>query len=217
MTGLARLLSQARQLELGDIPAWPRSARRALMISLWLIASLLALVYVALPRQQALIQAQRQGQKLKQKLKQHQARAATLPAYQAYVARRARELRHQLTRLPDQSELDDLRDKIARLRARHELQDKLFKPLPRHERSLHTVWPHELILRGQFRQLAGFISQLAALPQLVTLHDLTLRPTSDTEATAAVLEARLQLHLYHDHADQAGQVTRLLQQLEPDN
>lgn len=215
MNQLARLLAQARQLELGDITAWPRSARRALMVLLLILAGLIALFYIALPRQQALIQAQRQGQKLKQELKQHQARAAALPAYQDHAASLARQLQSQLVLLPDQSELESLRDKIARLRARHELQEKLFKPLPKHERSLYTVWPHELIIKGRFQQLAGFISQLAALPQLVTLHDLDIRNAAGTGASTDELEARLQLHVYHDHADQADQIRRLLHEFEP--
>ena len=52
-------------------------------------------------------------------------------------------------------------------------------------------------LSGDFHQLGRFVSDIAAIPRLVTLHDVHIRPLDDAEPGELVLDvtARTYRHL----------------------
>jgi type IV pilus assembly protein PilO len=58
------------------------------------------------------------------------------------------------------------------------LQQKLFQPQPEQAQDFYAELPIKMVLTGSYHQFGAFVSGIAALPRIVTLHDIDIVPTS---------------------------------------
>ena len=58
------------------------------------------------------------------------------------------------------------------------LEFELFKPQAEQPQEFYAVQPISIIVTGSYHEIGEFISAVAALPRIVTQHDLSMSPTS---------------------------------------
>ncbi len=68
---------------------------------------------------------------------------------------------------------------------------------PEQAAEFYIELPFEIRVQGSYHQLGTFVSEVAALPRIVTLHDFSVAP--DTESSQ--LQMRINAKTYH-YADQ---------------
>ena len=56
------------------------------------------------------------------------------------------------------------------------LQEKLFQPEPEQKKDFYAELPIKIRLSGSYHQFGEFVSGIAALPRIVTLHDINIKP-----------------------------------------
>ena len=61
------------------------------------------------------------------------------------------------------------------------LEVKLFKPGNETEKEFYAEKPIELIMQGDYHQFGLFASEVAALPRIVTLHNIRLVPGNEDD------------------------------------
>jgi type IV pilus assembly protein PilO len=59
------------------------------------------------------------------------------------------------------------------------LQQKLFQPESEHAQDFYAELPIKMVLTGSYHQFGEFVSGIAALPRIVTLHDIQIQPAKD--------------------------------------
>lgn len=105
--------------------------------------------------------------------------SAQLPALlqqQELVRDYVHELEHQL---PDQTGMDGLLAEVSRLGVLHNLQFELFRPGPMALTAYYAEFPISFRLAGGFHDFAAFAADLARLPRVMHLQNLSMAAKPD--------------------------------------
>jgi type IV pilus assembly protein PilO len=126
---------------------------------------------------------------LRQTFETKQKKAANLDLYKVQLEEMRRSFGAMLRQLPSETEIPSLIVDISQTGLATGLEIDLFKPGPEVRKDFYAEKPIQLRVRGDYHEFGKFASGVAALPRIVTLHNITLSPGKDgglmtMEATA---------------------------------
>jgi type IV pilus assembly protein PilO len=113
---------------------------------------------------------------LKGKFKIKAERAAKLELYKEQLAEMEASFGALLRQLPETTEVESLLVDVSQTGLAAGLEIKKFRPSSEEKKGFYAELPITLEVTGSFHQLATFISGLAALPRIVTISDMKLKP-----------------------------------------
>ena len=177
-------LEQLRQLDPRDVGRWP-FLFRALSVGLVFVVATGLLVFYFVNRGNLvdLRQAEAEQQSLWQSFTQKQGRAANLEAYRQQLAEIERTFGAMLRQLPGKTEVPNLLVDISQTGLAAGLQERLFQPGTESKKDFYAELPIKIQLTGGYHEFGTFVSGIAALPRIVTLHDIEI--TRGTTRAAA--------------------------------
>jgi type IV pilus assembly protein PilO len=111
---------------------------------------------------------------LKKEFERKQAKAANLDAYKLQLAEMQESFGAMLRQLPNKTEVAALLIDVSQTGLAAGLNFKLFQPQGEIPKDFYAVLPIKIKVTGSYHQFGEFISGLAALPRIVTLHDLNI-------------------------------------------
>jgi type IV pilus assembly protein PilO len=119
---------------------------------------------------------------LRAEFEEKQRRAANLPALEAQLEEMERMFASLLQLLPSTAEIPSLLVDVSQTALSVGLEIELFQPRPEANRTFYAEVPIQLRVRGSYEQLAEFVSGVSAMPRIVTIHDVFIRPgEADTD------------------------------------
>ena len=121
-------------------------------------------------------QAEAEEMDLRNQFESKQQRAANLDAYKGQLAEMERTFGAMLRQLPGKTEVPNLLVDISQTGLAAGLQEKLFQPASEQSKGFYAELPIKIKLVGSFHQFGNFVSGIAALPRIVTLHDIEIKP-----------------------------------------
>jgi type IV pilus assembly protein PilO len=113
---------------------------------------------------------------LRSQFENKQQRAANLDAYKAQLGEMERSFGAMLRQLPGKTEVPNLLVDISQTGLGAGLQEKLFQPGSEKSNGFYAELPIKIKLVGTYHQFGAFVSGIAALPRIVTLHDIQITP-----------------------------------------
>jgi len=113
---------------------------------------------------------------LRAEFEDKQRRAANLAAYEAQLEEIERMFASLLQLLPSTAEIPSLLVDISQTALTVGLEIELFQPRPEVNRTFYAEVPIQLRVRGNYEQLADFVSGISAMPRIVTIHNVFIRP-----------------------------------------
>ncbi|MCK5902319.1 MAG: type 4a pilus biogenesis protein PilO [Cocleimonas sp.] len=153
--------------------------------------------------------AQREEQGLRVTYEKKQARANQLPAYKAQLDEMQQSFGSLIKQLPSDTEIPGLILDISEKGLSNGLEIDLFEPKPELRKEFYAIKPIKLKAKGQYDELASFVSDLSALPRIVTINDIRLEPEKEKNTTPTksntrrkkpvkriVMEATIQTYRY---------------------
>lgn len=171
------ILEELRSLDTSDPGRWPLPFRiTAVVLVLVLIAAggiWQFVVKVELPDLDA---AERQELELRTSFETKQRRAANFDAYRNQLAEIERDFGTMLRQLPGETEVDSLLEDISQTALAAGLVERLFQPQPEVPQDFYAELPIRLRYTGSYHEVGDFVSGVAALPRIVTLHDIRITP-----------------------------------------
>lgn len=169
-------LEDLNQLDLNDIGEFPLIVK--LIIILILCIGIGAGVYYYDTQEQfiRLERAQAQEADLKREFEDKQAKAVNLESYKQQLEEMKDTFGAMLRQLPDKTEVPDLLVDVSQTGLAAGLEFELFKPQSELPREFYAELPISIIVHGKYHEFGEFISGLAALPRIVTIHDITILP-----------------------------------------
>ena len=196
------LMQELRSLDPRDPGRWPLVVR-ALAVGLCFIAAALALSYFFVWQDQmpALQQREDQEQKLRTEFRTKHARAVNLAVYKQQLADIERSFGALLRQLPSKTEVPNLLVDISQTGLAAALQEKLFQPGQEVKRDFYAELPIKIRMTGTYHQFGEFVSGIAALPRIVTLHDIQITPL-DKSGPGGLLQLDLTAKTYRYLDDQ---------------
>lgn len=119
--------------------------------------------------------AQEKEQTLRKQFAAKKALAVNLPAYKQQMADMNQTFGSLLRQLPNSTEVPDLLVDITQAGLGQGLNFNLFKPGGESKKGFYAELPISIQVTGPYHQLAGFVSDVAALPRIVTINNITIR------------------------------------------
>jgi type IV pilus assembly protein PilO len=135
---------------------------------------------------------------------ERQLKAANFEAYKAQLTDMQRSFGAMLRQLPGRTEVPSLLVDISQTGLGAGLQEKLFQPAPELRKDFYAELPIKIRLTGSFHQFGSFVSGIASLPRIVTLHDISIVPeTKDATGDHLTLDVTAKTYRYLDDAEMA--------------
>jgi len=188
-------LNKLNELDFRDIGNWPVAARAIVVVML--VAALLFAAYWFHHKDQLASLESVKGEEatLKQTFKRKQNKAANLQLYKEQLEQMKQSFGAMLRQLPDKTEVADLLVDVSQTGLANGLEFELFKPSAEQPKDFYAELPIELRIVGDYHEFGGFVSGLAALPRIVTIHDVNILP-SDEEDGKLVMQATAKTYRY---------------------
>jgi type IV pilus assembly protein PilO len=199
------LLEDLRTLDRRDIGRWPAMFRWGLIGMIFVLITLFAAYYFVWQNQRPeLLRAQQEEQELRQTFEQKQRKAANFEAYKDQLKDMERSFGAMLRQLPGKTEVPSLLVDISQTGLAAGLQEKLFQPAGEVRRDFYAELPIKIRLTGSYHQLGNFVSGIAALPRIVTLHDIEIKPESKDSTDQLVLDVTAKTYRYLEEDEDKG-------------
>jgi len=167
-------LSDLQNLDLNDTANWPLPVK--IVAAVLLLAAVVAAGwYLDWDSQaQTLASYQKKERELRATFETKQKRAANLEAYEQQLEEMQASFGAMLRQLPSKAEVAKLLVDISQTGLASGLEFELFKLENETRREFYAELPVKIKVHGSYRQLANFVSGVANLPRIVTLHDITI-------------------------------------------
>ncbi len=178
MNALKSFFEQLRNLDARDVGRWPFLFRALAVVLVFLVATGLLVWYFVYSEAQGNIPdlraAEAEQQSLWATFDQKQRKAANLEAYRQQLDEIERSFGAMLRQLPGRTEVPSLLVDISQSGLAAGLQEKLFQPGQETRRDFYAELPIKIRLTGGYHEFGEFVSGVAALPRIVTLHDIQI-------------------------------------------
>ncbi len=192
-------VDQLKNLDRRDIGRWPLLFR-LLTIAVIFVVVTIALVYYFVWNGQRpeLVQAEQEEIELRNTFDSKQRKAANLEQYKAQLAEMERTFGAMLRQLPGKTEVPSLLVDISQTGLGAGLEEKLFQPANEVRRDFYAELPIKIRLTGNYHELGTFVSGIAALPRIVTLHNIEIKPQGKDSSDELVLDVTAKTYRYLD-------------------
>lgn len=173
------VLDDLQQLDVNDIGRWPAGFRIAAIVLVFLLVTAGG-VYMTIvkDKQITLEREQAKEQELRNTFANKQRKAANYEEYKAQLVEMEESFGAMLRQLPGQTEIPNLIIDISQTGLAAGLEEKLFEPQSEIQKEFYAEAPIRIRLTGSYHAFANFASSVAALPRIVTLHDIRIVPES---------------------------------------
>jgi type IV pilus assembly protein PilO len=189
--------------------SWPLPIKAAAVILTCVLAAGGVVYYDTLPQLDELEGLEKKEQELKTSFDIKQRKAINLQDYLDQLKEIEASLGEMVKQMPTKAEVASLLIDISQTGLANGLEFKLFQPREEVHKEFYTELPIDIEVIGHYAQLGAFVSGLAALPRVVTVHEVLIDPmvSSDTPKSGKADEKRLHMSAtiktYNEQADQA--------------
>jgi len=149
--------------------------------------------FVLRPQFETLEKEERTEQELRETFEEKQSRAANLEAYKKQLAQMEESFGAMLRQLPDETDMESLLVDLSQTSVAAGLDVKYFEPGNERQQEFYAEYPIELRVAGTYHEFGNFVSGLASLPRIVTLHDIAIKPSGNGNATGQNVDLSMQL------------------------
>lgn len=203
---MSNVLEQIRELDPNDPGRWPLPFRAGAIALIFVIATAALVYFLAWkPKKPEIDTARAEETTLLQTLEQKARKAANLDAYKAQLAEMEQSFGAMLRKLPNKTEVPNLLTDISQQGAGAGLDQKLFQPGQQINRDFYAELPIKMRLTGTYHAIGAFVSGIAALPRIVTLHDVQIAPLDKQGgADQLQLDVTAKTYRYLDEEEQAA-------------
>jgi type IV pilus assembly protein PilO len=191
------------ELDLTNIARWPAAARA--VIILFLMGGVIFLGYWFHTKDQLLVleDAERKEGDLRVIFEKKAEQAVNLEAYEKQLEEMRESFGAMLRQLPNQTEVADLLVDVSQTGLASGLEFELFKPKSENPMEFYAELPISIRVIGDYHEFGDFVSGVAALPRIVTLHNISIQRAKGGEL-AMNLTAKTYRYLEDEEREAGG-------------
>lgn len=189
----------------GNLPMPMKAALLAIMAAVLLV---LGYVFLLNPNLKELKAEKEKEQGLRDEYMVKKIQAMKIKAYEQQVVDIQRTFGTLLKQLPDKSEMDGLLTDINQAGVSQGLSFEGFVPMPEIFAEFYAEKPINIRVLGRYHTLGAFVTEVAKLSRIVTLHNLQIQPAGKDDKQAhkdmLVMEAVAKTYRYMDAEEVAA-------------
>ena len=200
------ILDDIRSLDPNDPGRWPLPVRAGTVgLCFVILSAVLFYFFVWSDQKPRLDQSTAEEQELRNTFKFKHSKAVNLAVYQQQLADIERSFGALLRQLPGKTEVPNLLVDISQVGVGAGLEEKLFQPSAEVKKDFYAELPIKIKLSGSYHQMGQFVSGIAALPRIVTLGELTIKPDTKDAYDVLSFELTAKTYRYLDDAEVAAE------------
>ncbi len=184
---MANFTFDLNELELEDFGSWPLPIKAFLVVGLAIVVFILGFCIDTQKSLSILENTQKTEVELKSQYEKKYHRAVNLAAYREQLNLMKVSFGDLLRQLPEKTEVPSLVEDISQQGVAAGLEFKSIKLLAEKRVDFYVELPIELTLVGGYHQLAEFVSNVAALSRIVTLHNFSIVPLDEVKDGSKLL------------------------------
>ncbi|MDD1630645.1 MAG: type 4a pilus biogenesis protein PilO [Methylococcaceae bacterium] len=155
---------------------WPLPVKAAIMLFVCAVVVGGGVYFDTLDQLKSLESAEQKEQTLKREFELKQKKAVNFQDYQNQLTQIEASLDEMIRQMPTEEELASLLVDISQTGLASGLEFKLFKPQTPILKDFYSELPINIQVTGKYEELGLFVSGLASLPRIVTIHDVNIIP-----------------------------------------
>lgn len=167
------------ELDLKDIGSWPLPVKILSIICITILILFFGYWFDTKNQLLELENIEHEELKLKTTFEGKQAQAANLSSYKDQMATMKASFGALLRQLPEKTEVPGLLEDISHQGLATGLEFLSIRLLPEKQIDFYVELPIEISVVGNYHQFAEFVSNIASLPRIVTLHDFVIKPIKE--------------------------------------
>ena len=193
------LVEELKYLDVNDIGRWPLVFRAAVIVIAFAVV-LGGGIWFTIVKDKApqLARAQEDEATLRITFENKQRKAANYDAYKNQLAEIEQSFGTMLRQLPGETEIPSLIVDISQTGLAAGLQENCSNRRVRFRATSTRRKPIRIRLSGGYHEIANFVSGIAALPRIVTLHDINITPETTESFDQLSLEVTAKTYRYLD-------------------
>ena len=193
-------MQELNELDFSNIGDWPVVVKVVLVLIFCALVGVGWYFYDIEDQYLALDRTEKIEVDLRQDFEAKQAKAANLDAYRTQLAEMQETFGGMLRQLPNRTEVADLLVDVSQTGLAAGLEFELFQPQAEVPKDFYAELPIKIRVLGTYHEFGEFVSGLAALPRIVTIHDVQIKPRPKDKGEELVLEATARTYRYLDEA-----------------
>ena len=193
------VVEELRALDVNDIGRWPFAFRMGVIGIVFAVVVGFGIFWTIFENKAPqLKRAHGDEETLRVTFENKQRKAANYDAYKAQLSQMQQSFGTMLRQLPGKTEIPSLIVDISQTGLAAGLQEKLFEPQAEIPKDFYAEKPIKIRLSGGYHEIANFVSGIASLPRIVTLHNIIITPDDKDLYDKLSLEVTAKTYRYLD-------------------
>lgn len=192
-------IDELQSLDVNDVGRWPFAFRSAVIAIVFAGVIGLGIYFTIIKDKRPQLQRAADTEiELKTAFENKQTKAANYDKYKEQLSQIEQSFGTMLRQLPGETEIPSLIVDISQTGLAAGLQEKLFIPQAEIPKDFYAEKPIKIRLTGSYHEIGNFVSGIAALPRIVTLHDINITLENAESFDNLSMEVTAQTYRYLD-------------------
>jgi type IV pilus assembly protein PilO len=189
-------------LDFENIGSWPHAVKIVIWVVAFLLILMLGYQFHLSGLLDSLNSVEAKELKLRKEFEDKADKSANLLAYRAQMEEMEETFGALVRQLPSDTEVPGLLEDITNKGVATGLEFQSIELQPERVAEFYVELPIEIIVTGTYHDLGAFVSGIAGLPRIVTLHDFSII-RSESQDGALDLKIIAKTYRYKNEADEA--------------
>ncbi|MFQ5469032.1 MAG: type 4a pilus biogenesis protein PilO [Gammaproteobacteria bacterium] len=201
-------LAELNNIDFNDVGKWPIPVKVVAILMLCAVVLFAGYWFDTQGQLETLDEVRAKEEELKNIFRQKQGLASNLASYKDQMEEMQRSFGAMLRQLPSETEVAELLIDISQAGLSNGLEFELFRPEEEVPADFYAELPIKLRVTGKYHEFGLFVSDVASLPRIVTLHDFSIERRARREGESQgklVMEAIAKTYRYLDEEEQLAQ------------
>jgi type IV pilus assembly protein PilO len=164
-------------LEINNVGAWPAAFKAIVLVLLFIVVLVVGYFSYLTDKQNALETVQKQEVALKSEYESKAFQAANLPQYRQQKEEMEASFGAMLRQLPSDTEVPGLIEDITLAALDNGLTIESIDLQQERKAEFYVELPITIVVSGEYHDIGAFVSAVANLSRIVTLHDFEIKPS----------------------------------------
>jgi len=185
-------------IDFNNVGSWPGALKFIVGLVL-LIALLFAGYHFHLKDLQLVLErSEAQELTLRKDFEDKSFRAANLEAYKSQLVEIEERFGTLLKQLPSDTEVPGLLEDITQMGLNSGLEFESITLQPETAKQFYVELPISIVVEGSYHDMGTFVSSIASLPRIVTLHDFSISPVTEDNGDLLRMNILARTYRYND-------------------
>jgi len=168
--------------------SWPLPIKIIAVVLISVMVAGAGVYYITIDQLTELEQLEAKEQSLKTMFESKQRKAVNLPDYREQLKQIEASLGEMIKQMPTKAEVANLLVDISQTGLASGLEFRLFKPAGAIRKDFYSELPIAIKVIGKYEEIGLFVSGLASLPRIVTVHNVSITPNKEVLVMDATIK-----------------------------